>query len=247
MTLPAAILTGVAGGIGAAIGKALVASGRHVVGIDAITPPPGSCTVHVAGDLATLAQGRDQAAPLLRQIQDAVGDRDVSLLINNAAVQRLGRTEDLEWEAWNETIQVNLTAPFVLIQSFVRGLRQSKGLVINIGSVHARATKPKFAAYATSKAALHGLTRALAVDLGPEIRVVTLAPAAIETPMLLAGFDGDGQALEALREIHPAGRIGHPEEVAEAILWLSNGGASFMTGSALWLDGGITVRLHDVE
>lgn len=245
--MQAAILTGVAGGIGAAIGKALVGSGRHVVGIDAQTPPLGSCSVHVMGDLVALAQGQDLASPLLRQIQDAVGDRDVSLLINNAAVQRLGRTEDLDWEAWNETIQVNLSAPFVLIQFFVASLRETKGLVVNVGSVHARATKPKFAAYATSKAALHGLTRALAVDLGPEIRVITLAPAAIETPMLLAGFDGDEKALEALREVHPAGRIGRPEEVAEAVLWLSDGGASFMTGSAIWLDGGVMARLHDVE
>jgi NAD(P)-dependent dehydrogenase (short-subunit alcohol dehydrogenase family) len=111
--------------------------------------------------------------------------------------------------------------------------------------VHARATKPGFAAYATSKAALHGLTQALAVDLGPDVRVVGIAPAAINTPMLRAGFEGDPNAFAQLEAVHPAGRIGTPEEVATTIVWLASSAAAFMTGSVLWLDGGVLSRLHD--
>jgi len=124
-------------------------------------------------------------------------------------------------------------------------LARSNGVIVNVGSVHAQATKPGFAAYATSKAALHGLTHALAVDLAPAVRVVTIAPAAIGTDMLRAGFVGNAEAFEALEGTHPLERIGTPREIGEAIAWLASPGAAFMTGSTVWMDGGVLSRLHD--
>ena len=242
-----AILTGVAGGIGVATAAALRAAGYMVLGLDNRRPPADICDVFLLCELSLVGSQEKVCQILLADIQDQIGDGLLALLVNNAAVQHLGRTGDLSWSDWTDTFHVNLSAPFMLVRGLLPKLKAARGVVVNIGSVHAHATKPGFAAYATSKAAVHGLTRALAVDVGPEVRVVCLAPAAIDTPMLRAGFKDNHGALESLRNIHPAGRIGHPEEVAQAVVWLASPEAAFMTGSILWLDGGVLSRLHDVE
>jgi NAD(P)-dependent dehydrogenase (short-subunit alcohol dehydrogenase family) len=100
-------------------------------------------------------------------------------------------------------------------------------------------------AYATSKTALVGMTRALAVDLGGRVRVNAVCPAAIATPMLVAGFEGRDAAYQELAAMHPAGRIGQPDEVAKACLMLADPQLGFLTGACLGLDGGIGARLHD--
>jgi NAD(P)-dependent dehydrogenase (short-subunit alcohol dehydrogenase family) len=117
--------------------------------------------------------------------------------------------------------------------------------VINIGSIHARRTKPEFVAYATSKGALETLTRALAVELGSRARVNAISPAAIDTPMLRAGFEGQTQNYEALAQCHPAGRIGTPVELAELALFLASDSALFQNGSIVDFSGGNSGRLHD--
>jgi NAD(P)-dependent dehydrogenase (short-subunit alcohol dehydrogenase family) len=124
-------------------------------------------------------------------------------------------------------------------------LEKARGSVVNISSVHATLTKPGFSAYATSKAALLGMTRALAVDLGPRVRVNCVTPAATDTPMLRAGFEGNPAELSALAAMHPSGRIATPEEIARVVLFLASDAASAITGAALAADGGIGGRLHD--
>jgi len=120
------------------------------------------------------------------------------------------------------------------------------GCVLNIGSVHANATKPGFVSYATSKAALHGLTRALAVDLGERCRVICLAPAATETDMLRAGFEHNPGGLEQLASMHPLNRLATPQEIARLAVVLASE-AQFCTGSTVYADGGVLSRLHDPE
>lgn len=241
----AALITGLAGGIGVALGRVFREAGYRVVGLGRSAPADGVCDAFVAADLAVL--GRDEAAlaALWPQVEAALGDAALAVLVNNAAVQHLGGAGELAWDQWQDTLAVNLSAPFALTRAALPALRAARGCVVNIGSVHAQSTKPGFAAYATSKAALHGLTRALAVDLGPEVRVVALAPAAIDTPMLRAGFEGRSEAFAALEGVHPAGRIGQPDEVARAALFLASPDAGFITGSVLWQDGGVLSRLHD--
>ena len=92
---------------------------------------------------------------------------------------------------------------------------------------------------------MHGLTRALAVDLGPKVRVNTLAPAATATPMLMAGFKGREEAFKNLEGCHPAGRIATPEEIAKIAVFLMSEDADFITGATLYADGGVLSRLHD--
>ena len=116
--------------------------------------------------------------------------------------------------------------------------------MVNVASIHANLTKPGFVAYATSKAALVGLTRSMAVDLGRRVRVNAVLPAATATPMLTAGLGGAAE-LEALGAMHPLGRIARPEEIAAAVVYLASEAASFVTGTVLAVDGGVGARLHD--
>lgn len=239
------VITGIAGGIGAALGVAFREAGYQVIGTGRAEPEMGVCDRFVPLDLASMARNEGVMNAFAQAVRDLCRDAPLKVLINNAATQRLAPAGDISVEDWALTLDINLTAPFRLVQTFLSELRAVRGCVLNIGSVHARATKPEFAAYATSKAALHGLTRALAVDLGPEVRVVCLAPAAISTPMLLAGFEGREAALAELKSMHPAGRIGTPDEVAEAAVFLASDKAAFASGATLYLDGGILSRLHD--
>lgn len=240
----AVIVTGAAGGIGQALVEAFSSAGVRVIGLS-LEGRPDTAPVSLAVDLAELGQTGALARATLQAIDQALSGHRLRALINNAAVQHLGATGEIDWSRWQDTLAVNLSAPMALIQALLPRLRADHSSVLNIGSVHARATKPGFAAYATSKAALHGLGRALAVDLGPEVRVLTLAPAAIETDMLRAGFVGNPEGLEALARAHPSGRIGRTDEVARAALWLTGPDCGFMTGAEVFLDGGVLSRLHD--
>lgn len=238
-------ITGIAGGIGAALGAAYRKAGWRVIGSGRKAPDVSICDVFVEADLNALAEDDMVLAQVTSDVRAALDGASLAVLVNNAAAQILAPADTLTAADWRHTMNVNLTAPFLLSQAFLPDLEASGGTILNIGSVHAQATKPEFAAYATSKAALHGLTRALAVDLGQRVRVVCLAPAAISTPMLMAGFEGREAAFEELEACHPAGRIGQPDEVAEAALFLTGPHAGFATGTTFWLDGGVLSRLHD--
>jgi NAD(P)-dependent dehydrogenase (short-subunit alcohol dehydrogenase family) len=113
--------------------------------------------------------------------------------------------------------------------------------------VHAKATKPGIVCYATSKAALAGLTRSLAVDLGARIRVNSVNPAAVNTPMLVDGFRNGPEKLQLFARMHPLDRIAEPSEVANVVLFLASDRAAFMSGASIDVDGGIMARLHDPD
>lgn len=169
----------------------------------------------------------------------------LNVLINNAAVQVLGGVGSLSMADWNQTLNVNLLAPFALVQGLLLQLDAADGCVINVSSIHARLTKPNFVAYATSKAALSGMTRAMAVDLGARVRVNAIEPAAIETDMLKAGFAHQPEEYVILQGCHPQGRIGTPAEVASLALSIACGNLRFLHGTCIAMDGGISGRLHD--
>lgn len=241
----AALVTGSNGGIGEAIVTALREAGWFVIGIDRNPNNHSKCDAFIHYDLANCCEESDFQANCIDVILKAAGDHPIKALVNNAAVQILGATEEIKSEEWHETLKVNLSAPFLLSQALVPHLRNTRGSILNIGSVHAQATKKGFVAYATSKAALHGLTRSLAVDLGPQVRVNCLAPAAISTDMLKASFEGKEKEFAALEAVHPAGRIGNCDDVAQAALFLLSAKTTFVTGCCFYLDGGILSRLHD--
>jgi NAD(P)-dependent dehydrogenase (short-subunit alcohol dehydrogenase family) len=208
-------------------------------------PPESDQDVFVEVDLDSFCRDAGYREASHRNLEAATAGRPVGVLINNAALQIVKPAEQLTPEDWTRTLNVNTVAPFLLTQTLLPQLETAHGAVVNISSIHATLTKPEFVAYATSKAALSGMTRSLAVDLGRRVRVNAICPAAIATPMLTAGFAGREAELARLGEMHPIGRIGEPAEVAALALFLVSEAAGFITGAEFALDGGIKGRLHD--
>jgi NAD(P)-dependent dehydrogenase (short-subunit alcohol dehydrogenase family) len=159
---------------------------------------------------------------------------------------------DLSVEEWDSVMASNLRSAFLTARMGHRLLRAAGGAIVNISSVHALATSRDIAAYAASKGGLVALTRALALELAPDsIRVNAVLPGAVDTPMLHAGLSrnhvaGDSVAarMADLGSRTVMGRVGKPEEIAQAILFLADGRrSSFVTGQTLVVDGGATARL----
>lgn len=235
------LVTGAGGGIGTGIVSHLRSRGWDVFGLDRVARQED---VHLM-DLEAFATQPEARSACREAVECWLGGRPLHGLVNNAALQRLGGTQDVTQDDWDVSMRVNMGAPFFLVQTFLAHLARDHGAVVNVGSIHAQQTKPGFVAYATSKAALVGLTRSLAVDLGGVIRVNALCPAAIDTEMLRAGFSGDVEGFSRLETFHPAGRIGSIAEAARAVEFLLDPQCPFLTGTILGLDGGIASRLHD--
>ena len=240
-----AVVTGAAGGIGQAIVTEFANNGYTVIATDCV-PEPANLGAHhyVQADLAKTVKDEAYAQSIFSQINTWLGPHALNALINNAAVQILGGVDSLSRNDWQQTLNVNLVAPFIWTQALLSKLEQEQGSVVNISSIHAKLTKKNFVAYATSKAALSGMTRALAVDVGPRIRVNAIEPAAIDTEMLKAGFNNPEQYVD-LMSYHPIGKLGQPTEIAKLVYHLSMRHNFFIHGAIIPIDGGIAGRLHD--
>jgi len=237
------VISGHLGGLGQALAHCFDAAGYAVIGIDRSL---GSDVAHqqFSLDLSKLENAAYQQT-LAGDLKDAIGGRPVHALINNAAVQHLGPLDSAPIEHYVESFRVNALAPLILSRLLLLQLESSKSTIINMGSIHADLTKPGFSPYSISKAALAGVSRAMALEFGHRIRIVEVRPAAIATPMLEAGFADDPAARLALDECHPTGRIGEPDEIARTILLLAQADAVFLNGAVVNIDGGISHRLHD--
>lgn len=241
-----AVITGAVGGIGQALVETFSADGYKVIATDRVSQPESlRCAHYLQADLAQTVSDETYANIVFAQIKAWLGQDGLHALINNAAVQIVGGVDNLNRQDWQTTLNVNLIAPFVWVQALLPELEQHHGSVVNISSIHAKLTKKNFVAYATSKAALSGMTRAMAVDLGSRIRVNAIEPAAIETEMLKAGFQDDPEGLSLLKNCHPQKRIGLPKEISEAALVISSKHISFLHGGCISISGGIDSRLFD--
>lgn len=243
------VITGANGGIGEALCETFMAEGFGIIATDIQdTAKIGLKHSHyVSIDLNRLvvdeAYGNKQTAEVLRLI----GESRLHCLVNNAAVQILGGVDSLSRSDWQTTLNVNLQAPFFLAQAFASKLEAAKGSIVNISSIHAKLTKKNFVAYATSKAALTGMTKAIALDAGNRIRVNAIEPAAIATDMLKAGFAGKPDKFQQLKDYHPSKSIGEPGEVAKLAVFLASDQAHFIHGSCINISGGISNCLHDPD
>jgi NAD(P)-dependent dehydrogenase (short-subunit alcohol dehydrogenase family) len=245
-TAPFCLITGAAGGIGLSLVNTFVDAGYIVIATDVLPRPDNFRGEYfIQADLNQLSEDAIYAENILNQIRVCLSAKSLQVLINNAAIQVLGSVKSLNRADWCQSLNVNLISPFLLSQGLLSELKRGMGCVINISSIHARQTKNNFVAYATSKAGLSGLTRAMAIDLGGQVRVIGIEPAAIETDMLRAGFKGDPKGYQQLNSIHPLGRVGIPDEVAKLSLAIASGGMDFINGVCIGIDGGISSKLVD--
>lgn len=171
----------------------------------------------------------------------------LDILVNNAGFMQEARAEDMALADWNRMIAINLTAPFLLIKAALPHLRAARGAIVNIGSIEGIGCNPHHAAYSATKAGLHGLTRAIAVDHGAEgIRCNAFAPGWIDTDLSETYIDSfpDPAAFRTnIARIHPVGRTGKTQDVAALVAWLASEEAGFVAGQVWTIDGGRMVQL----
>ncbi len=232
-----ALVTGASSGMGQATAQLLADEGARV-----FTAQRGA-----AGHEAIAADFADPEAParVIEHVAQEAGQLDI--LINNAGVMREGTVEETSEADWQLQMQVNLTAPFLLTRHAMPLLKQGGGAIVNVGSIEGLGSNPRHPAYCASKAGLHGLTRAVAVDHGPDgVRCNAVAPGWIDTPLNVDFIESMGDPAQFRQEIgriHPVRRTGAPEEVAKLICWLASDEASFVTGQIYTIDGGRTAQL----
>lgn len=235
------VITGVAGGIGSATAAAFGSAGWSVAGVDVSDPRDGR-----ADDFLRLDVGDVDAERRLGEYLGSLGAIDA--VVNAAGVQNTTTALETDDVEWSRIMDVNVRGALWASRAGHRLLLQSRGSVVNVSSVHAVATTPGAAVYAASKAALVSLTRSLALEWAPAVRVNCVLPGAVDTRMLAEGLTRSGQAVGQRRKVLEAGiplqRVGQPAEVAEAILFLADGQrSSFVTGQTLVVDGGVLASL----
>jgi NAD(P)-dependent dehydrogenase (short-subunit alcohol dehydrogenase family) len=233
-----AIVTGAGGDIGLAISRCLAAAGASIAMLDLHAVSVNGTTLSIACDIADPAAVEAAVEEVIARFGR------IDILVNNAAAETpLGTVCDIPLESWKRTLDVNLTGAFLLCRYAIPHMRKQGGVILNIASQLGHVTTPGRAAYSASKAALHSLTRSLALDHAADgIRAVSLSPGAVLTSRVTRQAGGEEQAVAALAPLHPIGRIGTPEEIAATALFLVSDGAAFITGTDVLVDGGYTAR-----
>ena len=226
-----ALVTGGRSGIGKAVADRLRDEGARV-----FTAQRGDDLDHesISSDLAD----PDAPAQLVSRVIETGGRLDV--LVNNAGVLRQAGVEEISTADWAYDMVVNLTAPFLM-------LRAARGSIVNIGSIEGLGSNPGHASYCASKAGLHGLTRAVAIDHGGDgVRCNAVAPGWIDTELnedFIESMEDPAAFRRQIGGIHPAGRTGSPAEVAALVAFLASEEAAFITGEIYRIDGGRMAKL----
>ena len=193
--------------------------------------------VAAPGDVATA----DACRNVVGVAVEALGGLDI--LVNNAGIWSTGTIESVEESTFDRLMAVNVKGVFFCSQSALPMLKQSKGCIVNTGSDSGLVGNYQVALYCATKAAVCNLTRAMAHDLAPEVRVNAVCPGGVLTDMVTDGLAGQTEIDAAVAEVSaftPMKRIAQPEEIADAILYLANPRSRFVTGSMLVVDGGAT-------
>jgi meso-butanediol dehydrogenase/(S,S)-butanediol dehydrogenase/diacetyl reductase len=240
------VVTGGGRGIGRGITEQLLEAGasvliaqRQALDADLQNHPQ---VYFVEADLASM-----ESPNLIAQFaQEQLGGIDV--LVNNAGFMFEKSIDDMTEQDWDRMMAVNLRAPAFLCKALVPQMRQrGGGSIINIGSIEGIGANPEHAAYCASKAGIHGLTRALAIDLGRDgIRCNAIAPGWINSELSDAYLSSQADpcaARQALLRLHPVARTGLPADVGGTVVFLASESSAFITGQVLVLDGGRTAKL----
>ena len=238
-----AVITGGAKGIGGAATRALHREGANVVILDVdslggkLAEELGKGALFFKCDVSRETEVRQA----MEKAVETFGDLDI--LVNNAGIQRYSTVTETTEEEWDLVMNVNLKSAFLCAKHAIPSMQaKGKGVVINVSSVQAFITQNNVAPYTTSKTAMLGLTRSIAVDYAPNIRSVAVCPGTVDTPMLRDALQlsPDPEAVyQECVDMHLAKRICSPEEVAELIVFLASDKAPFITGQAIRIDGGL--------
>ena len=236
-----AVITGSTKGIGLGIARAFAREGARVVvnarnaGDCAAVAKEVSGAIPIAADLSR----SDEVRRLAREATQALGGR-VDILVNNAGQPRVAPSEALPEADYRYTLDLNLNAYFVLAQEIGRGmLERRSGSIINVTSVNGTLAFPKRLAYCVSKAGANMITKVLAIEWAASgVRVNAIAPGYVETDFIKALSARGLLDLGALVRRTPIGRLGTPEEIGEAAVFLASDAASFVTGEIFTVDGG---------
>jgi NAD(P)-dependent dehydrogenase (short-subunit alcohol dehydrogenase family) len=239
-----AIITGAASGIGRATAMRFAQEGARVVVAD-INAAGGQETAELVksqgGEAAFIATDIGRETDLEQMIAFAVNTYGgLDILHNNAYWTEATPILETTLENWQRTLDVTLRPVFLASQLAVPHLQaRGGGVILNTASVHSIVGVRRFIAYQAAKGGVLSLTRALALELAPEIRVVAILPGAIDTPAV--GMD-DKSAIGNLIALTPLGRLGKPEEIASLAAFLASDEAAFITGTGIVIDGGFTTQ-----
>ena len=242
-----ALVTGGGAGMGRAIVEVFLREGANVFTND--ISGDRLAILHDANPGSRLASGtHDLADPEAVEALAAAARKqfgDVDILVNNAGIfDYMKGPLDLSLQEWNRVLAVNLNSQFLLAKHVLPGMIAKKsGSIVNIASAAGLVGGGGGIAYTASKHAVVGLTKHLAVEFGPQgIRANAICPGIVETPLLETALKADTSGgLAGFVSMTPARRMGEPEEIAKAVLFLASGDASFMFGSVMCVDGGYTV------
>lgn len=245
-----AIVTGASSGIGRATALAFAREGAKVV-VDDITAEGGEETVRMIRDgggeavfVRTDVSSSTEVEAMVNQAVETFGRLDYA--VNNAGIGgALAPTADYPEDSWRRVLDINLTGVWLCMKYEIpQMLRVGGGAIVNMSSILGVVGFPHSAAYVAAKHGIIGLTQTAALEYATQgIRVNAICPGFIRTPMLeRAGLLDDPEQYQMLVNLHPVQRLGTPEEVASAAIWLCSDGASFVTGHALLVDGGYVAR-----
>jgi NAD(P)-dependent dehydrogenase (short-subunit alcohol dehydrogenase family) len=237
-----AVVTGAASGIGAAIAARFAVEGARVVAADIDEPALQATVTRLEGTVSGVHVDVTDEASVSGLVAAAERDGPLDVLVNVAGVGVTTTAPDTPLEVWERVFAVNARGTFLCCKHAIPAMAaHGGGAIVNIASVAGLVGVPNRAAYCASKGAVIALTRALAVDhVADGLRVNCVCPGTVDSPWVRRLVDDAGESLDALRARQPMGRLGTPEEVADAALYLAADSAGFVTGTALLIDGGLT-------
>ncbi|MCB8838304.1 SDR family NAD(P)-dependent oxidoreductase [Aurantimonas sp. VKM B-3413] len=226
------IVTGAGSGIGRAAFEAFRTAGARTIGLD-VKPSPAPALDWVVADLT------DEAAIVAGVAQAVAAFGGLDVLVNCAGIEIDAPIREIDVADVDRMIAVNLRAPMLVTREALKGMGKG-GRIVNVASELAYLGRPNASGYCATKAGILSLTRSWARELAPDILVNAVAPGPVDTPLL--GFGAMSEAQKAIETANPMGRIGRPEEVARAILFLAAPETSFTTGQCLSVDGGAAMH-----
>ena len=241
------VVTGGAKGIGGACVKAFMEGGAKVCILDIdqagqeFADTLGDDTFFIHCDVSK----EDEVKTAFKKIEKKLGA--VEVLVNNAGIQRYSTVTETSEEEWDLVMNVNLKSAFLCSKYAIPMMvNNKKGCVINVASVQSFISQKNVAPYTTSKTALLGLTRSIAVDYAPNIRSVAVCPGTVDTPMFRSSIQespNPDEVLEECNEMHLVKRICSSNEVGELVTYLASDKAGFITGQAIRIDGGLGITI----